>query len=143
MSKALKSALVPALKAAGFVGAFPRFRRSSGEQIQFVSVQYHWAQTAFFLEFGSHPAGPKLTSWGELVPEDKLILEHVQVDYRARLQAQVGRGSVLEDWFQFGSFGQDFAAYTELATGIAALFPQIEAWFSTQQQGPNVYRMGL
>jgi len=138
MTKALKSELVPALNAAGFSGTFPRFRRVSGAEIQFLSVQYDKPGTALILEFGSHPSGPKLTSWGEVVPEEKLILEYISFESRARLLARVNRVSLTDDWFQFGEFGEDVAAYRELAASLAAMLPQVEAWLATQQAGPNV-----
>jgi hypothetical protein len=138
MSKALKSELVPALNTAGFFGAFPRFRRNSDAAVQFLSVQYDKAGTAFFLEFGSHPLGSKITTWGEVVPEIELILEHVPFDSRARLQARSSRGSVVEDWFQFGHFGDEAASYTKLAASTVAMLPQVENWLATQQAGPNV-----
>jgi len=138
MSKALKSALVPALNTAGFAGTFPRFRRNSDVDVQFLSVQYDTAGTAFFLEFGSLPSGPKLTSWGEVVAEHQLTLEHIPFDTRARLQARPDRGSVVDDWFQFGHFGEDVASYTVLAASVAAMLPQVEDWLATQQLGPNV-----
>jgi len=138
MSKALKSELVPALNAAGFVGSFPRFRRHADVAVQFLSVQYDTAGTAFFLEFGSHPPGPKITSWGEVVPEEKLMLEHVPFDSRARLQVRSSSGSGVEDWFQFGHFGENPAPYTLLAASAAAMLAQAEDWLATQQVGPNV-----
>ena len=138
MSKALKSELVPVLKNAGFSGTFPRFRRKSGAVLHFLSVQYNTAATAFFLEFGSHPSGPVVTSWGELVPEEKLILEHIMFESRARLQARTNGGSLVEDWFEFGDFGQDVDAYLKLAASVAAMLPQVETWLATQHAGPNV-----
>ena len=142
MTQALKRELVPVLRAAGFPGTFPRFRRDRGQSIEFLSVQYDKAGTAFILEFGSHPPGPKATSWGELVPEDRLLLEHVPLDSRARLQARPGRMSLWDDWFQFGKFGQEAAAYSRLAASVAGMLPQVEAWLATRQSGPNVSPYG-
>ena len=142
MSEALKSKFVPVLKAAGFSGTFPRFRRNSETSIQFLSIQYDKAGTALFLEFGNHPPGDKNTSWGEIVPEGKLVLEHIPFDSRARLQAQTGRGSIEKDWFHFGDFKEDAASYNKLAESIAIMFSQVESWLSTQQFGPNVHQIG-
>lgn len=138
MSKALKSELVPALNAAGFFGTFPRFRRNSNAALQFVSAQYDKGGTAFFLEFGNHPLGSGVTSGSEVASASELILEHVPFELRARLQARPGSMSLAEDWFQFGHFGDDAAAYTRLAATAAAMLPQVEIWLSTRQAGPNV-----
>jgi hypothetical protein len=143
MSKALKSKFVPVLEAAGFSGTFPRFRRNSEAAIQFLSIQYDKAGSALFLEFGNHPPGEKNTSWGEIVPECELILEHIPFDSRARLQARSGAGSTERDWFHFGDFGENTASYSNLAESIATMFSQVESWLSTQQIGPNVSPNGL
>lgn len=137
MSKALKTQLVPRLQAVGFSGRFPDFRRHS-ESLHFVSIRYDKAGTAFFLEFGSHPRGDTLTAWGELVPEDKLILEHVPFDSRARLQKHASRTSMPADWFTFDDFGENDELYEALAASVAEMLPQLEAWFAAGASGPNV-----
>lgn len=99
--------------------------------------------TAFLLEVGHHPRGEKLTAWGEVVPEEKLMLEHVLFIERARLQARKnGPNSMEEDWFLFGAFGADLAEYTALASSAAGMLPQIEEWFAHQTAGPNVSLCG-
>ncbi|QIF03327.1 DUF4304 domain-containing protein [Roseimicrobium sp. ORNL1] len=139
MNKAIKAELIPALSAAGFAGKHPRFQRFSGGRIHFLSINQNKMGTAFFLEFGHHPRGEKLTAWGEVVPEEKLMLEHVLFTERARLQARKnGYNSMEEDWFSFGAFGPDLAEYSALASSVAGMLPQIEDWFAHQTEGPNV-----
>jgi hypothetical protein len=99
--------------------------------------------TAFHLEFGVHPRGEKLTSWGEVFPEEKLILEHVLFPERARLQARRnGYNSMEEDWFSFGAYGSEMAPYAALASTVAGMLPQIEDWFAHRTAGPNVSLYG-
>lgn len=143
MNKAIKAELVPALNAAGFIGKYPRLQRFSGDYIHFLSVNQNKPGTAFFLEFGIHPRGEKLTSWGEVVPEEKLILEHVLFTERARLQVRKnGRSSMEEDWFSFEAFGSDLVLYSGLALSVAGMLPQMEEWFANQTEGPNVSACG-
>lgn len=142
MSAALKAVLVPALKAAGFDGSFPRYRRDLADVVHFVNLQYDKEGTAFFLECAPHPAGEKMTSWGEAVPHHALRLEHAPMDSRARLQRQVlGTGSMAADWFCFVGFGDDAAAYRALASSVTGLYPQIEAWLARAEIGPNLCPM--
>jgi hypothetical protein len=133
---------MPALEAAGFDGRFPRYRRVADDSIQLLAVFYGPANTAFFLEFGSHPRGNLQTSWGEIVEEDKLLLEHVPFPKRARLQERADGGSVAEQWFQIAAFGEDTARYDRLATRVAALFAQVETWLRCGQGGPNISTLG-
>lgn len=138
MSKALKTQLVPQLQAVGFSGRFPDFRRHAESSIHFVSIRYDKAGTAFFLESGSHPRGDTLTPWGEIVPEDKLILEHVSFDLRARLQQHASRTSMPADWFTFDGFGENDELYAALATSVSTMLQQLEVWLAAGTPGPNV-----
>jgi Domain of unknown function (DUF4304) len=137
MTAALKLELVPMLKAQGFAGMFPRYRRNRPAAVQFLAIFYDKTATHFFLEFGSHERGNKQTSWGEVVPESKLTLEHVRFDHRARLQARGGGGSVAADWFAFGSLSES-EQFRDLAASVARLLPQIEAWSEVGAVGPNI-----
>ncbi|MDD2760098.1 MAG: hypothetical protein PHH11_07375 [Methylomonas sp.] len=137
MSAALKRELVPILEAYGFTGTFPRYRRERPTSILFVTIFYDKSATAFCLEFGAHERGDKLTSWGELIPENGLMLEYVPFDQRARLQARCDGGSVAADWFAFGRLSDD-AQFRDLAASVTRLLPQVEAWFELGTVGPNV-----
>ena len=142
MSKALKREFVPALRRQSFEGSFPRYRRETPNAIEFLAIWYDKAATAFFIEFGTHVRGDKQTSWCEIVPEAKLILEHVPFTARLRLQADCSGGSSTENWFRFGAYGEDDSAYEALAHSVAALLPQVEAWFRSAELGPNLHRNG-
>ncbi|MBL8484203.1 MAG: hypothetical protein JNJ60_18545 [Rhodocyclaceae bacterium] len=137
MSAALKTELIPALKAMGFAGTFPRYRRERPASIQLLAIFYDKAGICFFLEFGAHERGDKLTSWGEVVPESKLLLEHVRYDQRARLQARCGGGSVAADWFAFEACTED-AQFRALAAEVAQRLPQVELWFESGNAGTNI-----
>lgn len=110
--------------------------------VEFLAIFYDKAGTRFFLELGAHERGDKLTNWGEVVPESKLMLEHVRFEQRARLQARCIGGSLETDWFAFGSLIED-AQFVEVAGSVAKLLPQVEAWFESGIVGPNVSPNGI
>lgn len=142
MSAALKVELVPALKAGGFDGTFPRYRRVRPAAIELLAIFYDKAATCFFLEFGAHERGDKHASWGEVVPESKLSLEHVGFQRRARLRARCSGGSLANDWFAFGAFSEE-SQFRELAASVANLLPQVEQWLERGTVGTNVSPNGL
>ena len=136
MSKALKRELVPSLNQQGFVGSFPRYRRETSDAIEFLAIWYNKAATAFVVEFGTHARGDKQTSWGETVPETKLILEHVPFNHRLRLQEDCSCGSTPGDWFQFGGLGEDVAAYKGLAQQLRRFFHRLMLGFAPRSSAP-------
>jgi hypothetical protein len=139
MTAALKQHWLPALEADGFTGRFPRYQRLRGDAaIDFVMVAYDKPATALFLEFGSRPRGALRTSWGEFVPEERLLLEHVPFTRRARLQARCDGGSTSDQWFAFGGFGDDAASYDALALRLRECWSQVTAWLEGGAVGANV-----
>ncbi|WP_208508933.1 DUF4304 domain-containing protein [Variovorax paradoxus] len=138
MSAALKAVLVPVLQEAGFDGRFPRYRRDRAEVLHFIGLQYDKTGTSFFLEAAWHPPGDKTTSWGELVPQHELLLEHAPLEHRVRLQRHGGASSLPADWFSYEGLGDDAAAYRALAASVAGLLPQVEAWLARGEVGVNI-----
>lgn len=132
MSAALKKELVPGLKALGFEGTFPNFERDAEAGRQLVSVLYHPSGGEFLLEFGVLPEASR--------PEEIALsarLATVSVLARARLLTESGR------WFNFKRYGADEDAYQGLAGSVSGLLPQIEQWFASGVNGPNVRCVAL
>ena len=140
VTAAIKATLQPVLVAAGFAGRFPNYRRVRDARIDLLSIQYAKYGGAFVIESGSLPRGPLHTSWGEVVPEEKLVLEHALLQDRARLQPSTGPHSLYTDWFVFGEAPAPAAIDAAIAQAIA-LWPQMEAWLRDRIAGPNVHRM--
>jgi hypothetical protein len=132
MSAALKAELVPALAAIGFEGTFPHFIRSSGTDVQVMSVLYHPSGGQFILEFGALPAGSEPEA---MAPADRIA--HVSLFSRARLETQSRR------WFNFARYGSDREAYQSLSRSVSALLPQVDTWLSTGEFGANVHAVAL
>ncbi len=137
MTAALKRTLVPALERSGFSGTFPRYRRTTASVVHLLMIAYDKEGASFHLEFGGHPSGDKRTSWGEVVPADKILLEHVPFTERARLQARCDGGSVPSQWFRFDRLSAT-ADYDALAIRVAGMMPQVEDWIASGIEGPNI-----
>lgn len=139
MRRALKKWLLPALAARGFGGGALHFRRAGPEALDLLSLQWGKYGGEFILEFGCRPRGPLHTSWGEIVPEDKLDVAHLHPLERARLQpADDVRGAQLHGFF-FGDLGEDQAAYEGLAQAVAAHLDQVDAWLRDGKVGSHIH----
>lgn len=142
MRKALRRHLIPALAAAGFVGRSPRFMRLREDSQDLLSIQYWKYGGSFILEFGRRPRGPLATTWGPIIPEEKLDVAYLPVQDRARLQA---RNTPPEDTFagfRFAGFGDDRDQYERLALRVTSCLPQVEAWLSRRELGPDLVTFG-
>ena len=141
MRKALKRELLPQLKLHGFVGATSSFQRKSDNTLDLLSIQYWKYGGQFILEFARRERGELQTSWGEVVPEEKLDVAHVRPTRRARLQRNDEVFEELFRGFKFEGFGEDQAKYDALAKQVASLLPQVNAWLETGVSGENVHSL--
>lgn len=141
--KALKRSLLPELQRLGFTGRASAFQRVDGQRLDLLDIQYWKYGGGFILEFASCARGPLHTSWGEVVPEEKLQVAHINPVYRARLQPgpEAPRGPA-HGWFGFAGFGEDLGRYDRLAGGIVALLPQVDEWLRTGTPGSHVHPLG-
>lgn len=138
MRKAFRKHLIPALAAAGFVGKSSNFMRLRDDAQDLLSIQYWKYGGSFILEFGRRDRGPLQTTWGPIIPEESLEVAYLPVGDRARLQA---RDASLEDTFagfNFAEFGEDIAKYEHLALRVVSYLPQVDAWLSRREVGPDI-----
>jgi hypothetical protein len=142
MRKALRKHLIPALAAAGFDGRSTRFTRLRDDAQDLLSIQYWKYGGSFILEFGRRPRGPLQTAWGPVIPEEKLEIAYLPVCDRARLQARDAAPEDIFAGFRFADFGDDQDRYEGLALRVANCLPQIEAWLSRREIGPDVVAFG-
>ena len=142
MRKAIKRHLLPVLERLGFTGTAAKFQRLLPESQDLLAIQYHKYGGSFILEFGRRERGSLPTSWGPIVPEEKVEVMHLPVMMRARLQETEIEADGLFFGFVFRDFGADAEPYDLLAQRVAGLVPQIDAWLSTGVKGPNVHTFG-
>lgn len=139
MRKALRRHLIPALARFGFVGKSSKFQRLLPEWQDLLAIQYYKYGGSFILEFGRRERGPLHTSWGELVPEEKLDVVYIFPSDRGRLQETEADARDVFAGFSFEGFGEDFSKYEALAIRVASLLPQVDAWLAQRVKGPNIH----
>lgn len=142
MRKALRAHLSPALAAAGFVGHANHFMRLRDDAQDLLSIQYWKYGGSFIFEFGRRARGPLQTAWGPVIPEERLEVAYLPIQDRARLQARDAPPSDLFAGFSFAGFGDDLDRYEQLARRVAGCLPQVEAWLSEREVGPDVTTFG-
>ncbi|MCM3597223.1 DUF4304 domain-containing protein [Metabacillus idriensis] len=93
----IRNVVQPLLKAEGFKGSIPNFRRSNEASIDLITFQFNRWGGSFVVELASCPRQGIFTSWGEQIPPNKVTAHHM--DNRFRL----GATSQEEDgiWFNF------------------------------------------
>lgn len=141
MKDALKRIFVPHLITLGYSGKYPHFRKKHDGLLHLASVQFWKYGGSFIVEVAKHPAGPKQTSWGELVPEEKIDVAYAPPTERARLQRN-GNNGTESGWFRFSQFESDKAKYDALAKEVSSLFAQAEHWLASAEAGPSIHTHG-
>lgn len=142
MRKALKRALLPELKLLGFDGTSSSFQRKSDKALDLLSIQYWKYGGQFILEFARRERGDLHTSWGEVIPEERLDVAHTSPTQRARLQRKDDTSEEVFRGFKFEGFGEDQTKFDALANQVASLLPQVIAWLETGVAGENVHAVG-
>jgi hypothetical protein len=126
MISAIKEHVVPHLRAKGFKGSFPHFRRVSTSRIDLLTFQFDKWGGGFVVEIAQ--CGPEGVTmyWGRKIIPAKVTAH--DVDRRLRL----GSSSESEDhWFRFDS-GQDTH---DVALGVIPWIDgQAEKWWGSGQQ---------
>ena len=99
----IREHIVPGLRARGFKGSFPHFRRITETGVQLLTFQLDkWGSGNFVAEIARAPLGPISVGWGDPIPSNKLTAHDVVV--RMRLGA-TSAGS--DYWFQHRSLASD------------------------------------
>lgn len=96
MERALREIFVPQLRAAGFKGSFPHFRRPTGDQIRLLTFQYFSSGGSFVVELAACGIDGVTHSWGKHVPPNNVTAH--DVGFRHRLGGSRGG----DHWFVFG-----------------------------------------
>jgi len=129
--KALSSTFVPHLRARGFAGSFPHFRRKLDDRIDFLDVQFAREGGRFCINIGqTGPDGLQDPNWPGLSIE-KTTVGHL------RQRSRVGRGFWAKQWFDFGPRSYDPAQptkpeayYANIASDAVRAFDKDgERWF--------------
>jgi hypothetical protein len=99
MVKALRKTVVPQLRAMGFRGSFPHFRRSGSQQIDLLTFQFDKWGGGFVVEIAKCPVEGVIHPWGIIAGPTRVKVWDVHPGDRLRLQPRLG--SSTGDWFRY------------------------------------------
>ena len=99
MTAALKETLVPALRARGFKGSLPHFRRIGEERVDLLTVQFDRHGGGFIVEISRCGSTGVTTACGKHIPATKVTAHDLHPDKRHRLGSP-GPG-IDGRWFRF------------------------------------------
>ena len=138
LRNAIRRILEPEMAAAGFSIRYPHFQRHRNGRLELVSVQHDKWGGGFCLEFAPHPPGDLTTAWGDVVAEDKIDVAYTDPATRARLLASTAEAGSRSGFFRYEAFADDKVRCDALVAEVAALLPQVFAWFDDGTVGANV-----
>ena len=126
MIEALKKHVVPELRARGFKGSFPHFRRPAGSLIHILSFQFSSWGGGFVVEIGACPSTGVELHTGEHIPPSKVCHRHVFP--RLRLGSSERQ---VDHWFYYDeradSRGEE--VYQVAARSVLSHLEQAQAWW--------------
>lgn len=136
MERALREIFVPAIRAMGFKGTFPHFRRPASDQIQLITIQYFSSGGSFVVELAACGIEGFTHSWGKHVPPNKVTAH--DIGFRHRLGSSGGG----DHWFVFGKpnyeAGHDRLEAKEHYDAVASsVLERFNAEAQTYWQAPN------
>ena len=99
MVTTLKEVVVPKLKAMGFTGSFPHFRRPREAMIDLLTFQFNRWGGSFVVEVASCSADGVTMNWGDQVPPKKVTAHHIS--HRLRLGSKPPKKA--DHWFDYES----------------------------------------
>jgi hypothetical protein len=123
MEEALKAQVVPALRARGFRGSLPHFRRAGTDRIDLLTIQFDRHGGGFVVEIATCPPSGVTTAWGEQVPPQRVTAHDVHPHARHRLGApkpgEDGR------WFRY----DDGKSTEDVAAAVVVQLAEADAWW--------------
>ena len=139
MQKALKRFWLPEINRLGFTGKSPDFQRLGADFQDLLSLQYWKYGGEFILEFARRERGSFTTSWGPVIPEEKLEIAYINTLFRARLEQRGSTTGQHLQGFDFSLFGEDVAEYEALAKEVASLLHEVDDWLSLGRVGEHIH----
>jgi hypothetical protein len=130
MVKALKETFVHELRATGFKGTFPHFRRQGPGQIDLLSFQFDKWGGGFIIEIAQCPPEGATLFSGKLVPPSKVRAWDLHPTKRLRLQPSLG--SSTSDWFRYDTATTGKGVYHSVALETLPYLLHAEAWWKGQ-----------
>jgi hypothetical protein len=123
VEKELKAIVVTALRASGFKGSFPHFRRPLPERIDLLTFQFDRHGGGFVLEASQCPPEGVTTYWGKAIAPSKVTAHDLHPDSRIRVQRTPGSGT--DSWFRY-----DQGQVQECALQVLPHLSSLERWWA-------------
>lgn len=124
MKLSLKKVFVPSLRALGFKGSFPDFRRIGSDRIDLLTVQFDRHGGGFIIEVSRCPPNGITTSWGKQIPSNQVTAWDQHPNQRHRLGSP--KPGVDGHWFRF-----DDGTPTDVVANQATLFlEEADRWWN-------------
>ena len=117
----IKSKAVPMLRAAGFRGSFPHFRRPSPRGIDLITFQFDRHGGGFVVEIACAPASGITTHWGKFIEPTKITAWDIHPNERWRLGSTLGG----DFWFRY-----DDGNVVSCVSKFMELWSSAELWWS-------------
>lgn len=138
---ALKAKLLPALRAAGFTGSYPKLQRVIGDRLDLLDIQHSTSGGRFYVNIGQAPAKGFVESdeeWLASIPPAKLDTSHCHPDF-SRVQPRRSFWKPARDWEYGPRYSypdpvpvRDEAYYDDIAGKVADRFADVgEEWFAS------------
>jgi hypothetical protein len=132
--RALKQVFVADIRAKGFKGSFPHFRRVGTNRVDYLTVQFSKYGGSFVVEIATADGDGKPQGYGQHLAVEKLNVYYF--GNRLRLGSNPEAG-IADHWYAFGPANYDvpepfrsFEYYLDIARQVTADFErQAEPWF--------------
>ena len=129
MVGALKELVVPKLRAMGFSGGFPHFRRPREGMLDVITFQFSRWGGSFVVEVASCSAAGVDLSCGEHVPANEVKAHHI--GYRLRLGSNPP--TEVDHCFDYESATYGEQIYRMAAEEVLTYLPQAERYWEFQK----------
>src|SRR5438045_731430 len=125
MDAALKEKVVPVLRARGFKGSLPHFRRILGNRVDLLTVQFDRHGGGLVVEMSRCDPNGCTTAWGEHIRAAKATAHDLHRDERHRLGSP--RSGIDGRWCRFGQGSSGAAA----AKSVLRNIEEAEKWWAS------------
>jgi hypothetical protein len=125
MEAALKEKVVPVLRARGFTGSLPHFRRILEDRVDLLTVQFDRHGGGFVVEISRCDPGGVTTAWGKHIPAAKARAHDLHPDERHRLGSP--RPGMDGRWFRF----EGAMAAATAARSVLGHLEEAETWWAS------------
>ena len=127
--RALKEVFVPGLRARGFSGTFPHFRRRLPDRVDYLTVQFYSSGGSFVVELATAGPDGKPGGYGSHLPVGKLNAHYYSNRLRLGSGPVAGRG---DHWYVFGPRSYDAPEPLRPVEHYLAIARQVTADFERQ-----------